>query len=96
MCIKLYHKASSLYIEDFARQLTALQALTHSYILPIIDFGIDQEGVPFIVVPYCSGGDLRRILGGRSYLPLTEALPLLQQIGAALDYAHSLLSKLAS
>jgi len=89
ICIKLYHKAKSIYLDDFARELTALRNLQHPNILPVLDFGIDTTDTPFIVVPMCKGGDLRSVLRtGRAFLPVREAIPLLAQVASAIDFAH--------
>lgn len=89
ICVKLYHKTKSIYVDEFARELIALQTLNHPNILPVLEFGIDITDSPFIVLPMCKGGDLRQLLqGGKAYLPVAEALPLLTQVAEALDFAH--------
>jgi len=42
-----------------------------------------------MVMEFIDGPDLSTLLKGRGRLPLAEALPLLQDVAAALDYAHS-------
>jgi eukaryotic-like serine/threonine-protein kinase len=95
VCLKLFggmpHSVEdSEDLAEFFRELEAQQSLNHPNILPILDFGegSGSDPGPFIVYPMCRGGNLRQMLSGRSYLPLAEALPILSQIAAAVDYAH--------
>jgi serine/threonine protein kinase len=95
VCLKLFrempHSAEdSEDLAEFFRELEAQQSLKHPNILPILDFGegSNSDPGPFIVYPMCHGGNLRQMLSGRSYLPLAEAIPVLSQISAAVDYAH--------
>jgi serine/threonine-protein kinase len=42
----------------FAREVRSLVALAHPHVVRILDVG-DQEDVPFFVLPYLPGGNLR-------------------------------------
>ena len=71
----------------FAREAKTMAQLRHPNIITIHDFG-DQDGLPFIVMEYLTGETLSHILAQQGYLSLHEALPLLQDLASALDYAH--------
>lgn len=75
--------------ERFIEEVRSLIALVHPHILPIQDYG-EFEGVPFAVVAYFSGGDLRAKIdemGGRLEVQgLDQWVP---QIASALDFMHS-------
>ncbi|HLZ64326.1 MAG TPA: serine/threonine-protein kinase [Ktedonosporobacter sp.] len=75
--------------EDFIREALVLKKLSHPYILPVIDAGI-QNGIAYIVTAYASHGTLRAYLDQQQGhpLPLDEALTILVQIGEALQHAH--------
>jgi eukaryotic-like serine/threonine-protein kinase len=95
VCLKLFKEMphpfeDSETLSEFFRELEAQQKLSHPNILSILDFGegSSSDPGPFIVYPLCQGGNLRQLLSGRSYLPLAEAIPILSQIAAAVDYAH--------
>jgi serine/threonine-protein kinase len=62
--------------------------LRHPNIITIHDFG-EKDGVPYIVMEYLTGKSLSQILSERGRLSLDEALPLLQDLASALDYAHA-------
>lgn len=72
----------------FHNEARAAASLDHSHILPIYDFGIDS-GIPYLVMPYMSGGTLEARIK-KERLTLDEVGSYLEQIGSALDYAHDL------
>ncbi len=75
--------------ERFIEEVRALIKLVHPHILPIQDYG-EFQGVPFAVVAYFSGGDLRAKIdaaGGR--LDVRDIVGWLPQIASALDFMHS-------
>lgn len=78
-------------LERFYREIDAVRHLQHPNILPLLDYGHGKTNgdVHFLVVPYCGGGNARNLLAARSFVPLAAAMPLLRQIAAAIDYAHS-------
>ena len=75
---------------DFIREVTAQTRLDHGHILPVLDFGEDSWGSygPFLVLPKCEGGNLRGVITGRDFVPLSQAVAILTPVASALDYAH--------
>jgi serine/threonine protein kinase len=69
----------------FQREARALAQLDHPFILKVLDYG-EQDGVPYLVMPYLSGGTLKDRLG--SPMPYSEAARLLTPIASALEFAH--------
>jgi serine/threonine protein kinase len=79
-------------LSDFQRETEAQAKLSHQNILPILDWGVDSEGLetaPFLVLPYCKYGDLRQEILAQSFIPFQRSIRILQQLAAAVDYAHS-------
>lgn len=73
--------------DRFETEARAVARLEHPAIVPLYEYG-EQAGRPFLVMRYMPGGSLAdRIARGPQ--PLAEALPILERIAAALDYAHS-------
>jgi eukaryotic-like serine/threonine-protein kinase len=62
----------------------------HPHIVTVHDIG-DEDGRPFIVSQFMSGGSIEDLLGRAEdhRLPLSEALRLATEISAALEHAHS-------
>jgi tRNA A-37 threonylcarbamoyl transferase component Bud32 len=85
--LSAYFKDDAGFNKRFAREAKTMAQLRHPNIITIHDFG-DQEGLPFIVMEYLTGDTLSQILSKQERLSLDEALPLLGDLGAALDYAH--------
>ncbi len=75
------------FYRRFLREAKAASALAHPNILPIYSYG-EQDGLPYIVMPYVPGGTLSQYIAGRGPLSLLEAQWYLEQLAAALDYAH--------
>ncbi len=71
----------------FQREAEVIASLEHPAIVPIYDVG-DEEGQPYIVMRYMSGGSLadRISLAGR--LPVPAAYQLLNEISSAITAAH--------
>ena len=72
-------------LKRFEREAKALARLTHSNIVKVIDYG-EQEGMPFLVMPFLAGGTLKQRLG--KPMPWQEAVRLLIPVARALDFAH--------
>jgi serine/threonine protein kinase len=71
----------------FQREAEVIATLEHASIVPVYDFGED-DNQPFIVMRYMSGGSLGDLLSNGP-LPIPEITTLFQHIGSAVDYAHS-------
>jgi len=81
------HAVKGDFLERFLREARMVASLEHPNILPVYDFGED-DGVPFLVMPYLSGGTLReRLRSGPA--PLALASLWITQLADALDAAHA-------
>jgi serine/threonine protein kinase len=75
--------------QRFEREIRALSRLDHPYILPILDYGTDQDRL-YMVMPFVQHGSLGEFLiHGCGVLTLAQAQMVARQVGTALDYAHS-------
>lgn len=63
-------------------------SLSHPGIAAVYDFGF-HDGKSFTVFEYIEGETLRSLLHRRGKLPLDEALPIIRDLAAALDFAHA-------
>lgn len=80
--------ADKTLVERFKREAITAAALDHPNVVPIYDVG-EEQGVVFIAMKLFSGPALQEVLNERGTLPLEDLLPLLEQVAAALDYAHT-------
>ena len=82
--------AEFLHDQTFARRFETearlIARLEHRNIIPIYASGID-EGIPWMSMRLLTGKNLGVLLGQRRLAPL-EAVRLLREVAAALDYAH--------
>jgi serine/threonine-protein kinase len=78
---------ASVGAERFMREIGIAAQLSHPHIVPLIDSG-ESDGSLYYVSPYVPGGSLRDRLLRQKKLPIDDALRIVHEIGAALDYAH--------
>jgi eukaryotic-like serine/threonine-protein kinase len=71
----------------FEREARTVSALKHPHIVNVFDFG-HIDGTYYMVMDYVEGRELGHVLEGGGRLPIEVALTLLQDVAAALDYAH--------
>ncbi|HKF38003.1 MAG TPA: serine/threonine-protein kinase [Ktedonobacteraceae bacterium] len=76
------------FLARFRREAEAIAGLDHVNIIPIYEYG-EQEQVAYLVMPYVTGGSLEQELEKWNVLAFSEALFLVEQVAAALDYAHA-------
>src|SRR5438309_71938 len=72
------------------RELAALNRLRHAHVAEILETGELADGRSFLVVEWVAGRSLKTLIDGRERLSLDEALPIADEIGAALAAAHAL------
>lgn len=74
--------------DRFQREARAVAALRHPNIVQVHDFG-QQDDLFYMVMEYVEGEDLKsRMIREGAIRPFSEAVRLIEQIGAALAYAH--------
>ncbi|UCF20462.1 MAG: serine/threonine protein kinase [Gemmatimonadota bacterium] len=79
--------AAAVGSERFLREIEITAQLNHPHILPLLDSGA-TDGLLYYVMPYVSGGSLRRYLRGDERLSLETVLRVTREVASALDYAH--------
>jgi serine/threonine protein kinase/Tfp pilus assembly protein PilF len=89
VALKVLHSeiAESLGAERFLREIETAARLNHPHILPLFDSGIAGAFL-YYVMPYVEGESLRQALDRLGQIPADEAIAYVQEIAAALDYAH--------
>ena len=76
------------FYRRFLREAEAASKLDHPNILPVYSYG-EEDGLPYIVMPYMSGGTLAEYMALCGPLSWLEVQWYLEQLASALDYAHS-------
>ena len=75
------------FLARFRREADAIAALDHINILPLYEYG-EQEDMAYLVMPYVTGGTLRDLLEARGILPFNEVARITEQAADALEGAH--------
>ncbi len=70
----------------FRRELKMIALLEHPAIVPVYDVG-EENGQPYYVMRYMSGGSLRRWLSNGK-LSLQDTADIIERIALGLEYAH--------
>src|SRR6266849_9011135 len=75
-------------LKGFINEASTTFRLQHPNIVQLLDFGIDANNTPFLVMTYAPNGTLRQRYPRGTRLPLDIIVPYVNQIAAALQYAH--------
>nr|BAL54191.1 hypothetical conserved protein [uncultured Planctomycetota bacterium] len=76
------------FFKRFQREMKALLQLHHPHIVPLLDVG-EHNKIPFLVMPFLSGGNLRQRWENRRASGVADLFPWLEQVASALDYLHA-------
>ncbi|MBN2086236.1 MAG: serine/threonine protein kinase [Anaerolineales bacterium] len=90
VAIKVLHAAfreDPSFTARFTREARVVAKLEHPNIVPIYDYS-EYEGQPYLVMKFIEGETLKSRLA-HGPLSATEAVRVIQTVGAALAYAHS-------
>ncbi len=94
VAIKTIHRAllegedGAEWLARFRREVRAAGRCLHPNIVTVFEYG-EENGVPYIVMEYVQGRELRDYLKDRQPLPLANAVAVAVQVLHALDHAHA-------
>ncbi|GCE22298.1 serine/threonine-protein kinase [Dictyobacter kobayashii] len=74
--------------ERFYAEARTVAHLQHECIVRVLEFGLKDGSIPYLVMEYASGGTLREQLPRGIAIPIERILPVLKQVAGALQYAH--------
>jgi serine/threonine protein kinase len=75
--------------ERFLRESRAAAQLRHPYIVSILDYDVDVQGHPYLVMEYLNGPSLMQRLAVDRRLPLDEVLRIVPRLCSAFQVAHA-------
>ncbi len=81
---------SSKMIARFQREAEAIRRLAHPGIVRLHEVGETDDGRPFLVMEWLAGRTLLEELRARGPFTVRETVAILEELGSALDAAHSL------
>lgn len=82
------HDSGPEAAERFLRESRACAQLRHPHIVSILDFDLDAEGHPFLVMELLSGPSLRDEIDLGGALPPARVSAILSVVGSAIQLAH--------
>ncbi len=74
--------------KDFINEASTMVRLRHPHIVPLLNFGISRNDLPFLVMEYASGGTLRDRHPKGKRIPLPTIVSYADQLATALQHAH--------
>ena len=78
-------RSSQLFLQQFETEAKALANLTHTNIVKVFNYGI-EDGQPYLVMDFIPGGTLKEAMSRP--IPWQTAAAILAPIARALDYVH--------
>jgi serine/threonine protein kinase len=82
-----YYVHADKFRDRFEREAVMIALLEHPAIVPVYDMG-EEDGQPYIVMRYMSGGSLSEKLK-KGPIPLRECMEMYLRLAPALDTAHA-------
>jgi eukaryotic-like serine/threonine-protein kinase len=90
--IKVLHRrlvTSTRIVERFIQEAHVANRIRHPNVVGIYELDELPDGRPYLVMEWLDGRDLEQELRARGPLPMTEALPLLEDLASALRAVHA-------
>ncbi|MEW6731893.1 MAG: protein kinase [Acidobacteriota bacterium] len=75
-------------IRRFRREAQSAMQIRHTNAITVMDFGVTESNIVYLVMEYLQGMTLREKLKKQRLLPLPEVLRIMQQVCAAVQVAH--------
>jgi serine/threonine protein kinase len=77
-----------IFLKRLQSEINTVSSLKHPNIMQIYEHG-EYNDLIYLVMPYVNGGTLRNEMEREGLFPLSKALSYLEQMAAALDFAHA-------
>ena len=84
----LSRNLSSQALVRFQQEAKAVSNLNHAGLIKLYDFGLTDEGTPFMVMDFVEGGSLADAIKQAGQLPLERVLRIFVDASDALAHAH--------
>ncbi len=91
VALKIMHSNSTSdvsTIERFRREAYAAMQVRHPNAIAVMDFGVTQDYLVYVVMEYLEGVTLRQRLKEKKFFSIKDANEIVQQIAAATAIAH--------
>ncbi len=85
----LYTRLDEKGIEQFKQEAVTLTRLPHPHIIRIIDFGFDNNNIPYLIMDFAPSGTLAKRHPLGMPVPITTIVEYIKQVSEALRFAHT-------
>ena len=75
------------FVIRFRQEARMAAGLAHPNIVGVYDVG-EEDGLQYMVMEFVEGETLKDVIAREAPMPLDAVIPVMRQLGAALDYAH--------
>lgn len=75
-------------VARFQREARALSRLKHRNVVGVLDFGVSEDCMPYLVMDFAAGRNLARVLDEEGPLPLERVASIMSQLCSGLAAAH--------
>ena len=82
--------AEGNYVERFRREAQAVSRIRSPWVASVIDFGSSENGLTYLVMEFCTGTTLDRLIARDKVFAPGRAARLIAQIASGLSVAHKL------
>ncbi|MGD9682877.1 MAG: serine/threonine protein kinase [Candidatus Obscuribacterales bacterium] len=90
LALKLLHAADDpMAVKRFEQEAASASVLDHPNLVAVKDYGMLDEGSPYLTMEYTEGETLSEIIERQVFLDEKEAMEIFIQIGNAMAHAHS-------
>jgi eukaryotic-like serine/threonine-protein kinase len=91
VAIKVLHKenvTSGDSLKRFRLEAEAVSSLSTPNILTVYDFGVSDQGQPYMVMDYLAGQSLEDVLDAEEHIDSLRGIAIFKQVCLALEHAH--------
>lgn len=89
VAIKILHVVNDVTVQRFQREAQAVFNLHHENIVAVKEFGVTDEGQPYMVMEFIEGKTLAAVISERGALPLDLCTNIFKQVCNGISHAHS-------
>jgi len=75
------------FVSRFRQEARMAAGLAHPNIVGVYDVG-EEDGLHYMVMEFIEGETLKDVIAREAPMPIEAVIPVMRQLGAALDYAH--------
>jgi serine/threonine protein kinase len=80
---------SGVGAQRFEREVEVLERIAHPNVVPVLDHGYDEQGLPFIVFPLLGGCSLKTLLGREGRMCAARVARIALSVLSALEAMHA-------